>query len=438
MTETPDQSDTSNGPSRRLGRPFWFLWSGMSLSNLGDGVALIALPWVTSQLYPDPLAVSAVAAAGRLPWLVFSLPVGVMLDRVSRLTVLQLANYTRIGLWALIAVLLLTGHATLPVLVVVAFTMGATEVLFDTGAEAYLPTVVHRDGLATGYGHLRASEIVAGDFAGRPIGGALLGFGMAVPFAVTALSTSVIAGLLAYLRRVAPSDRPDRTGTVERSHVLADLAAGLGMVWRERVLRTLAEASVLISVLFGGMLGIQVLYAQVVLGTDAFALAVLLTVSAGGAVVGSQLAGRVLVGARVAPGLLGCLVCFAASTAGLGFTGHYWLAVVLFAVAAGAVAFFNVGVLALRQDATPEEFRGRVGSVFRLLQWGLSAVGMLLGGAAAQVAEAYWDESTALRLPFLVAGVAYGAYLLLFGFRLYRDTARHHGQTQRPTDERSD
>ena len=70
--------------STPLGRNYWKLWTASVISNLGDGVSFIAYPWLASAVTRDPVQIALVAVATRLPWLIFTLPAGVITDRVDR------------------------------------------------------------------------------------------------------------------------------------------------------------------------------------------------------------------------------------------------------------------------------------------------------------------------------------------------------------------
>src|SRR5262245_9115548 len=70
--------------STPLGRNYWKLWTASVISNFGDGVSLIAYPWLASAVTRDPVQIALVAVATRIPWLVFTLPAGVITDRVDR------------------------------------------------------------------------------------------------------------------------------------------------------------------------------------------------------------------------------------------------------------------------------------------------------------------------------------------------------------------
>ncbi len=76
-------AETAKGKIR-LGANYWRLWFASVISNLGDGIAVIAYPWLASAVTRDPLLIALIAVAQRLPWLLFTLPAGVITDRVDR------------------------------------------------------------------------------------------------------------------------------------------------------------------------------------------------------------------------------------------------------------------------------------------------------------------------------------------------------------------
>src|SRR5215218_10499043 len=69
---------------QRLPPAYWRLWTASGVSNLGDGVFLVALPLLAARLTRDAVAISLVATAAALPWLVASLPIGALIDRSDR------------------------------------------------------------------------------------------------------------------------------------------------------------------------------------------------------------------------------------------------------------------------------------------------------------------------------------------------------------------
>ena len=100
MTDT----DTAAKAKVRLGPNYRRLWWASVVSNLGDGVGMIAYPWLASAVTRDPILIGAIVAAQRLPWLVFTLPAGVLTDRLDRRKIMVVSDVTRAFLVVAIAV----------------------------------------------------------------------------------------------------------------------------------------------------------------------------------------------------------------------------------------------------------------------------------------------------------------------------------------------
>ena len=86
---------TANHTKDRLGRNYHRLFSAATISNLGDGVALVAYPWLASAITRNPLLISLIVVVQRLPWLLFALPAGVLTDRHDRRQLMIVANTAR-------------------------------------------------------------------------------------------------------------------------------------------------------------------------------------------------------------------------------------------------------------------------------------------------------------------------------------------------------
>src|SRR6188472_591149 len=153
---TPDIDPTvdTGGPSmpaRRLGPSYFKLFSASTISNLGDGVGLIAYPWLASAVTRNPILIALVFVAQRLPWLVFTLPAGVITDRVDRRRAMVAMDALRAVLTAFVAIAVLGFGSELPdpsdiddvvgtrgglyvILVVSSLLLGFAEVLRDNSA----------------------------------------------------------------------------------------------------------------------------------------------------------------------------------------------------------------------------------------------------------------------------------------------------------------
>jgi MFS family permease len=176
--------------SRPLGSSYWKLFAATGISNLGDGVSLVAYPWLASAVTRSPLLVALIAMAQRLPWLVFTLPAGVITDRVDRRKAMVLMDGLRFLLTLVVAVAVLGQQKYLPgpkavqtvvgtrtglylVLLVATLSLGMAEVLRDNSSQTMLPAIVKSDDLEKANGRMWSAESVANTFVGPPLGSLL-------------------------------------------------------------------------------------------------------------------------------------------------------------------------------------------------------------------------------------------------------------------------
>ena len=96
----------------RLGSNYWKLWTTSAVSNFGDGGSTIAYPWLASAITRNPVQISLIAVATRLPWLIFTLPAGVITDRVDRRKLMVAMDALRFALTIAVAVAVLAGRSS--------------------------------------------------------------------------------------------------------------------------------------------------------------------------------------------------------------------------------------------------------------------------------------------------------------------------------------
>ena len=250
----------------RLGSRYWRLWSASVVSNLGDGIDAAALPLLAATLTRDPRLVAGMAVAFTLPWLLFALPAGAIVDRLDRRKVMYRVNIVRAALVGVIALSVVTDTASIWLLYVIAFSLGTCETLFDNAAQSILPSIVETDQLELANGRQYAGEVVANTFVGPPIGGILFAVAASVPFWLDSASFLIAALLVA---TIAGSFRPAGAKVAgEKRSLRADIAEGVRWLRNHRLLRTLAL--VLGALNFASWLGMAtaVLFAQEILGLD--------------------------------------------------------------------------------------------------------------------------------------------------------------------------
>ncbi|MBX7267187.1 MFS transporter [Micromonospora sp. Llam7] len=392
-----------------LGGRFWRLWSASAVSNLADGIVKIALPLVAIGYTTSPVLVAGVAAAFSLPWLLFALPAGALVDRLDRRRVMLAANTLRATLFGALAVAVALDAGSIWLLYVVAFGVGVAETLYDTSAQSILPQLVPRESLPRANGQLSAVELAANQFIGPPLAGFLVAAGAAValagPAGLWAVAVAVLLLLVGGRFRV-PRDAP--------STLRADITEGLGFLWRHRLLRTLATMVGVGNFTTNAMFAVLVLYAvgpDSAIGLTEPGYGIFLTTVAAGIVLGSLAAGWIegrLGRARA----LGVSVLAMAAVVGAPAlsTNPFVLGAVFFG---GGIllAAWNVITISLRQRITPDRLLGRVNSSYRLLAWGSMPVGALAGGLLA--------ELFGLRAVFAIMGLV--VLTLLFGMRQVTD-----------------
>ncbi|MBF9035988.1 MFS transporter [Rhodobacterales bacterium HKCCE2091] len=406
----------------RTNRNYRLVLSASAVSNLGDGVAAVAVPWLASLLTRDPVLIAAVATARMLPWFLFSLPAGVLTDRADRRRLIVRADIARVALTLCVVGMVLSlrdlpladGHGPLPIvtLAVLAFLIGSAEVIRDNAAQTLLPAVVAHADLERANGQLGGAERIMGDFVGPPLAGFLIAAGIAVPFGFNAAAFAVSAAVI-WLIALPPR----RSGIQAR--FLPALAEGFAfMRAHPAILRLAVMLGVINAVYFGG-LTILVLYAQEVLGLSAAEYGLLLTSVAVGGVAGAfaapWIAGRI--GMRAS--LVVALASFVLPQLALGLFSSVPVAVAAMVIEAAGGMLWNVVTVSYRQRIIPDAILGRVNSVYRFFGWGAMPFGALAAGALVAVAETARGRDAALHAPYL-AGAVICAVLLVYGVRALR------------------
>jgi MFS family permease len=399
---------------------FTRLWVAVGVSNLGDGVAAAALPLLAAALTHDPALVAGLAIAQKLPWLLFALPAGVIVDRSDRRMLMWRTDAVRALTVALFALLLALDHGSLALLYALAFALGVAETLFDTAYRSLVPGLVGHDELERANARLYGAEIVAGRFAGPPLGGLLFAAAASAPFFIDA-GSFLLAAVAVFV--IAGSFQPSGAHA-EPAPIRTAVAEGLRWLAHHRLLRSFAVVVSVWHLVWGAGSAILVLYAQELLGIGSAGYGILLATGAFGSVLGSVFAARLasLLGRR---NTLAFAVAIAGlAELGLALTSSPVVAGVALAISGACAVVWNVISVALRQRLAPDALLGRVNSAYRFAAIGAVAVGAALGGALGSIE---------LRLPFIVAA----ATLLLTAAGLMAVTRDPRSRATLESDPRS-
>ena len=367
-------------PSGGLGGEYAKLFAARTVSNLGDGMTLVAGPLLAAALTRDPLQIAGLAFAQRLPWLLFALPGGALVDRLDKRRLMAAVDVFRSAALGGLGVAVLFDLVSLPLLYGIFFLVGTAETLFDTASVAVLPAVVAREDLRKANGRLYAGQILANNMAGPPLGGLLFASFAALPFLLDAATFAAASALVLALRgrfRVVggPGDRPNS--------MKSEIAEGLSWLWRHWLLRSLVLTIGVMNLTFGAVFGVWVLYAQERLGLGPVGYGALAAAIPVGGVLGGLVAERVSgllgTGATLRAGLLVEVLTHVV----LASTTSAWAAGAMLVLFGFHAIVWGTVSTSLRQELVPDNLMGRVNSIYLLFDAGSAAIGALVGGLVA-------------------------------------------------------
>ncbi len=269
-------------------REFFLLWSGMTISMLGDGVYFVAIAWQVLRISNSPAALSVVGVAWTAPQVLFLLVGGVISDRIDRRAVMLGADVVRMVAIAGLGALSLSGSLELwHVIALVAF-YGAGEAFFMPAFGAIVPEIVPPDQLVQANSLDQFVRPVAFRLLGPAIGGVMVatwGPGRAFLFDAVTFALSAVCILLMRAR-------PRPTQDAGRS-IRAEIVAGFGFVRSQTWLWGTLTAAALAQLCFAGPL--QVLVPVVVrnnIGGGAGAYGLILAVGGIGSILASLAIGQ--------------------------------------------------------------------------------------------------------------------------------------------------
>jgi len=398
---------------------FNLLLTASTFSNLADGIAGFAYPWLFSLLTRDPLLISIVSVLVNLPRLIFVLYAGVIADKFNRQKILV---YTRLGqvfLTSIFIVLIYINLNNIPKVVqfdepqfeskfliisaayLLAFMFGLLEVTRDNAAQAFLPQIVSKENLPKANGRLFGIEIVTNSFLGTPVGGFLIGFSLITPFIFDTLlmlvSVFFITGIKGKFERTEGINKEQNTSEM--------IKEGVEWLKNNTLLKRLAIYTGIAN-FFGSMqFPIMILFAQELIGLNAIQYSFLAYGAAIGGLVGSQVANKVNARLEESKTLLISVALFGIGMFAPYVTSNPFIVAGSFGLSSFGSVLWNVQAVSIRQALIPDNLLGRVNSVYRLLALGLNPIGAIFGGAIVKILDNSFSREFALRFPFLLGGI---------------------------------
>lgn len=364
------------------------LWIGETISLVGSQVTALALPMAALlTLKASPAALGLLGSARYLPFLLLSLPAGLVIDRLARRRIMLVANLGRAAALAYVPIAYALGSLRIEELVAVAFVVGCLTVFFDLTWQSYVPSVVEREQLTQANSRLMGSSYVA-EVGGPGLAGVLIQVLTApVAILVDALSFLVSALTIQSIRK--PEEPPAREQAAERRSLWRDLGEGVGFVARNTYLRAIGLQAATSNLLGQAIFTVFLIYAVRTLGLSASALGLVLAATSVGALLAAMTVGRLtsripygrLIGGSM---VLYCSVPIAVPLAGDELRVAVPVTAAAFFVFGYGIAMSSIVVVSLRQTITPSAVLGRVNASYRTLVTGMTVFGPLVGGILAQ------------------------------------------------------
>jgi MFS family permease len=382
---------------------FLRLWSAQTISQFGSQVSQLALP-LAAILVLDASAfeVAFLGTVEFLPFLLFSLPAGVWVDRLRRKPILVLGDLGRALALGSIPLAYAFDALTIWQLYAVGFLVGVCTVFFDVAYQSYLPSLVDRESLVEGNSKLEISRSGA-QLAGPGLAGALIG-AVTAPYAILLDAVSFVGSAVLVFRIRRPEVVPEPTA---KPSMRRELMEGLRYLLGHRFWRPIA-ITVAVSNFFNTLaFSIFLVYAVRELELSAQAIGIVFAVGnlgwLGGAAAAGRLSqrlgiGRTLVGSTLLFGPSLLLVPAAPQSQPIPFL----VAALVLATFGGII--FNVTGISFQQAVTPDRMLGRLNATRRFIVWGVIPLGSLAGGVlASQVGlrETLWIGTIGGSLSFL-------------------------------------
>ena len=377
-----------------LGSPFNRLWSASIFSNLADGLAMTAFPLLAISLTKDPVLISITGALIMLPWLLFAVPIGAIVDSVNRKYVMAAANAARSLIAAILSLTIIFDVLSIYWLFAIIFAVGICEVFADTSAQTALPSVVEKEKLEVANSRMEITHTIIQNFVGAPIGGLIYAVAIAAPFIANSVGFFVAAIIcLSIPLKFVKSQR--ESGKTGFPALREDMREGISFLWSHKDLRRLVLMTSAIGIGFSFATSTQILFMVDLLHLNPKYFGLLMSAFGAFSLIGAYLAPKSAKKFGRGSVLRTAMITSTGLTFATAFSPNLWVFIALALVGSFSIVHWNIVLMATYQRLIPQEIYGRVHGARRTLVWGSMPIASLLGGFVAKID---------LRLPFIIGG----------------------------------
>lgn len=397
-------------------RDFRLLWSGMTVSLVGDGILLVALAWTVYELSNRPAAMAAVGVAMTVPHVVFLLLGGVASDRFDRRRLMIASDAVRGTVVAVLGVLALTGTLRLWHILALVVVLGAATAFFGPAFDAFVPDVVSPDRLPQANAIDQFVRPCAHGMAGPALGGILIAVGGGAAAFLADAATFAVS--IAFLSRVRPrlvhGPPAGDGGQAPVTGVLAEVREGFRYVRANTWLWATFVAATFAYLLFMGPVDVLLPYlVKNELHAGAGTLGTVLAFGGLGALLGALAVGGIGLPRRNMTFIYGAWTISTLVIAGYGLVRLPWQAMVVSFLFSAFEAAGTVVWLTTKQRLVPRALLGRVSS----FDWFISTGLVPLSFAVSAPLAAAVGARTTLVVAGLVGAVVTLGFLFVPGVR---------------------
>jgi MFS family permease len=363
---------------------FLKLWSAETISQFGTQVSLLAIPFVAVVvLDATTFQVAALGVVDFLPFMIFTLPAGVWVDRMRRRPILIVGDFGRAVLLLSIPIAYVLDVLTLGQLYVVGFLVGICTVFFDVAYQSYLPSLVERAQIIEGNSKLEISRSAA-QIAGPGFAGLLIQ-AITAPYAILVDAVSFLGSGLFFFR-IRRHEEPPVAASVngEKTSLWTELKEGLRFVLGNPNLRAQAGCTATSNFFSNVSFAIIIVFLVRELGLSAGVIGLTLSLGSVGSLIAAftatRISGRFGIGpTTIAVGLFWGPATLLVAVAPVGNEAIPFL-VVSQLLLGFAIVVYNIVQVSYRQAICPPRLQGRMNSTMRFIVWGTIPLGGLVGG----------------------------------------------------------
>ena len=384
--------------SEKLGPAFNRLFSASVISNLSDGLLAVAAPLLAISLTKDPVLISLLSAFVMLPWLLFAIPIGLIVDRSNKRLLITFTNSMRFITAGLVALAISTDTITIYWLLLATFIIGTCEVATDTATQSLIPVILEKKNFEKANSRLNIAETVIQNFIGAPLSGFLYATAIVLPFILNSLGFLIAAIFVLMIpAHLISHGSADDKHEVEKKSFIGDIKFGLNYLWNDRPLRRLVATTTSLGFFYSLSTSTLILFITETLNLPTQYFGVLLAGSGSGAVLGGILTSTL--SKKFGRGGVLAVAIFVSSITVLfqGLAPNFWVFGSIGFISAFFITNWNILLMSCYQVLIPAELYGRIHGARRTFVWGVMPIGAFLGGVIAK---------SGLRLPLIIGGIA--------------------------------